>query len=60
MAEDSRVWPAGQKLSLDGCMVLVFKCMSHVCGRVGHSEWSLWETCLQVQVGEHHQVIPKH
>lgn len=48
MAEDSSVWPGGQKLNPDGCVVSVFKCVSHVWDIVGHSEWSLWETCLQI------------
>lgn len=50
----------GQELGLDDSMVLLFKCVSCVCGRVGHSEWSLWETCLQIQVGESQKLIQKH
>lgn len=30
MAEDSSVWPGGQKLNPDGCVVSVFKCVSHM------------------------------
>lgn len=55
VAEDSSVWPAEHKLRLDVCMILVFKYVSSVCGTVGHSEWSLWETCFQTQVGEPHK-----
>lgn len=60
VAEDSSVWPAEHRLRLDVCMVLVFKYVSSVCGTVGDSEWSLWKTCLQIQVGEPHRLIQKH
>lgn len=52
VAGDSSVWPAEHRLRLDVCMVLVFKYVSSVCGIGGHSDWSFWETCWQIQVGE--------